>query len=200
MSYSQNGEDLAIAACFHEDFTGTILELGAWEPKNLSNSRLLIERGWSAVLCEFSPVPVSKLVREYADNGRVEVIQAAITAEPGHVERFEITENALSSNDAEHLKLWAKAGGFYGSLWVPTLPLRALLDQFFGDRPIDVASIDTEGSSKALAIALMRTDHRPKVICVEHNAGQVEIMSVAQQFGYACILMNGENMVLRRGN
>jgi len=161
-SRSQNGEDLIVAAQFPPDFKGTLLEIGAWEPINLSNSRLLIEAGWSAVLCEFSPIPVSKLIREYAHIfERVQVIAAAITAEPGHVAEFRITDDALSGNDAKHLKLWEKDGGFYGNLWVPTLTVRKLLDQFFGDRQIDFASIDIEGNSTEVTIALLRTDHRP---------------------------------------
>ena len=198
MSYSQNGEDEIVAQCFHEDFKGTLLEIGAWEPVNLSNSRKLIEQGWSAVLCEFSPVPVSKLVREYADNPKVQVIAAAITAEPGHVENFQITDDALSTNDARQLATWKDAGGFYGNLWVPTITVRQLLDQFFGDRRIDFASVDTEGSSVAIAIALLRTDHAPKVLCIEHNSKTVELMEVAQAKGYKMVHLNQENAVIAR--
>jgi hypothetical protein len=199
MSYSQNGEDDIIAAQFPADFKGTLLEVGAWEPKNLSNSRLLIERGWSAVLCEFSPVPVSKLIREYEGCSEdIKVIAAAITAEPNHVVEFQVTDDALSTNDPAQLKTWAQEGGYYGSLWVPTLSIHALLSQFFGDRRIDVASIDTEGSSVEIAIALMRTDHRPKVLCVEHNGRIVEIMHEAQAVGYKNIHTNAENVILVR--
>lgn len=195
--HSQNNEDEMIAQCFPAEFAGTILEIGAWEPKNLSNSRMLIDRNWSAVLCEFSPVPVSKLVREYAGNPRVQVIQAAITPCSQHVLQFQITDDALSTNDPEQLRIWEKHGGFYGALWVPSLSLDALLSQFFGDRRIHVASIDTEGTSPELAIALMQTDHRPKVLVVEHNNRDVEIWRVARQFGYVQIDKNQENILLR---
>ena len=198
MSYSQNGEDLVVAAQFPPDYKGTLLEIGAWEPINLSNSRLLIERGWSAVLVEFSPIPVSKLVREYAKCERVKIIAAAITPGPEHVTRYQITDDALSTNDAEQLRIWKTAGGYYGPLWVPTLSVDALLSQFFGDTVIDFASIDTEGSSPDIAIALMSTDHRPKVLCVEHNGATVRIMETAQKYQYKMIHMNQENMILCR--
>lgn len=199
MSYSQNGEDDIIAACFPADYKGNLLEVGAWEPKNLSNSRLLIERGWSAVLCEFSPVPVSKLIREYRHNPCVQVVASAVTAEPQHVEEYQITDDALSSNVPAQLAIWAASGGYYGDLWVPTVTIQSLLSQFFGQRSIHFASIDTEGSSVELAIALMRTDHRPPVICVEHNSRMVELMAVAQEYQYRCIHLNQENAILRRG-
>ena len=201
MSYSQNGEDDIVAGLFPPDFKGTLLEIGAYHPTELSNSRLLIERGWSAVLVEFSPGPVKALVKEYAGVPRepiprVIVVAAAITAEAAHVEEFAVTDDALSSNDEQHLKLWAKEGGYYGHLWVPTMSVHALLSQFFGQRPCDFASVDTEGSSVPVAIALMQSDHRPRVMCIEHNSRQVEVMQVAQPLGYACVHMTQENMVL----
>ena len=196
MSYSQNGEDLIVAAQFSAP--GNLLEIGAWEPRNLSNSRLLIESGWSAVLCEFSPEPVRQLVKEYAGYPKIKVIAAAITAEEGHVSAYQITDDALSTNDPVQLQIWREKGGYFGQLYVPTLSLRALIEQFFGQTKIDFASIDTEGSSPEIAIALMRTDWRPKVLCVEHNAAQVRIMEVAQEYQYRCIHMNQENMILCR--
>lgn len=196
MSYSQNGEDLIVAAQFSSP--GNLLEIGAWEPKNLSNSGLLIEQGWSAVLCEFSPEPVRQLVKEYGDNPKVTIIQAAITCNEQHVQAFRITDDALSTNDPVQLQIWKEKGGYYGTLWVPTLSVRALLDQFFGATNLDFASVDTEGTSPDVAMELMRSDHRPKVLAVEHNSRFVQIMEVAQCFGYKIIHTNQENLVLAR--
>jgi hypothetical protein len=80
---------------------------------------------------------------------------------------------------------------------VPTLSLDALLSQFFGDRRIHFASIDTEGTSPELAIALLKTDHRPKVLCFEHNNRDTEVWQIARQFGYVQIEKNQENCVMR---
>lgn len=196
--YSQNSEDEAVAAQFPDNYRGCLLEIGAWEPRNLSNSRLLIERGWSAVLVEFSPVPLSQLVREYGNNQNVQVVSAAITPCNQHVVEFQITDDALSTNDPEQLRIWAEKGGFYGRLYVPSLTVDALLSQFFGSRQIDFASVDTEGTSCDVAIALIQSDHRPKVICCEFNNRAVELMEVAQNVGYKMIHMNSENMILCR--
>jgi hypothetical protein len=202
-SKSQNGEDLIVAACFQPDYKGTLLEIGAWFPIEFSNSRLLIEAGWDATLVEFSPLAVDRQLREYGYNERVKIIQAAITPGPQHVIKFNVTEDALSSDDPTQVAIWKDmrpgySGGFYGNLWVPTISIDALLSQFFGDRRIDFASIDTEGSSVELAIALMRTDHRPKVLCVEHNGKIVELMGAAQGYGYKNIHTSQENVILCR--
>lgn len=203
MSYSQNGEDAIVASCFPPDFKGVLLEVGAWFPKDFSNSRLLIEAGWLATLCEFSPLAVDRLVREYGYHPRVRVIAAAITAEPQHLLDFQITEDALSSDNPAEVAKWKDmrpgySGGFYGHLLVPTLSLHALLSERFGATQIDFASIDTEGSSVPLAIALLRTDHRPKVLCVEHNGRDLEVWEVAKPLGYKWLDKNQENLILCR--
>lgn len=207
-SYSQYGEDLQVAAIFEKAPGNSadsahahhVLDIGAWGVKDLSNSRLFIEQGWKATLVEFSPGPVRELVRQYGYDARVRIIQAAITAEPDHVREFQITDDALSATpDSETCKTWAENGGYFGTLWVPTLTVKQLLDQFFGAESIDYVSIDTEGTSVDIAIALIRTDHKPKVICTEHDNRIVELMAVAQENGYTSRWMNAVNVILSRG-
>lgn len=195
-SHSQAGEDLIVAKCFPEGFTGTLLELGAWDPIALSNSRILIKAGWSAVLCEFSPGPLRNLVVEYGKHPKVQIVAAAVTTTDESAQPFEITDDAVSSSDPTMLERWKCEGGYFGSLWVPTLPLDRLLSQFFGDRKLDYASIDTEGSSIPLAIALLQSEHRPNVLCCEHDGRIVELMQVAQELGYVAIHTNNTNIII----
>jgi len=212
MSYSQFGEDDIVANLFGAwrtgDQSGTVLDIGAWGVKDFSNSRLFIESGWDAVLVEFSPCPVDALVREYGYNDRVQVIQAAITADEQHVQRFEITQDALSSNKPEVLNQWrdmasdgtvgSNRGGYYGRLWVPTLSVMDLLNQFFGDRKPDFASVDTEGSSVEVALALMATDWRPRVVCVEYDQQLPYLLERAQEWQYKAVHTNSTNVILER--
>lgn len=195
-SYSQHGEDEIILSLFSD--AGNLIEIGAWEPRNFSNSRLLIERGWDATLIEFSPGPLAKLVREYQCAEKVRVIAAAITPDPQHVQQFRVTDDAVSTNNAAVEKTWEQAGGYYGSLWVPTLTVRQLLDQFYGDKILDFVSVDTEGSSVEIAREFMIADdgHKPKVLCVEHDGRLVWLMDVAQRFGYRQEWMNQTNVIL----
>lgn len=198
-SFSQFGEDIEIAKLFAPDFKGHILEIGAWHPEQLSNSRMLIEAGWSATLVEFSPKPVHELILHYGYNDRIRIIQAAISAGEEHVSRFEVTENALSSDSEEHNKKWKDAkANYYGHLWVPTLSVRKLLDQFFGDSRFHFASVDTEGSSVPIAIAIMETDWRPEVLCCEYDNSLPYLLTEAQKYGYKAVHTNGTNVILSR--
>ncbi len=195
-SHSQAGEDLIVAKLFPAGFVGNMLEVGAWAPITFSNSRAFIESGWSAVLCEFSPGPVRQLVAAYEGSAAVQVVAAAVTVADEHVQQYRITDDAVSSSDSKVQATWSDAGGYYGDLWVPTLPLDKLLSQFFGDRKLDYASIDTEGSSVDLGIALLQTEHRPNVLCCEHDGRVAELMAVAQELGYAAVHMNQTNVII----
>ncbi len=202
-SFSQNGEDTIVAACFPADHKGLCLEIGAWDAIDKSNSRLFIQSGWDAILVEFSPLAVEKLIREYGYNERVRIIQAAVTPNARHVERFHITEDALSTDSAAQVGKWKDmregySGGFYGQLWVPTLSWDQLVAQFLADRVPDFISVDTEGSSAEMAITILQSDWRPKVLCCEHDNRDTEIMQVAKKYKYVAVERNCENLILRR--
>lgn len=195
-SYSQYNEDEIVAGCFPGDFVGNLLEIGAWSPTALSNSRMFIEVGWSAVLVEFSPQPVRDLVAAYADSPRVQVVQAAVTWRDDGLVKYRISDDALSTADPRVMAIWRERGGYFGNLWVPSLPLRSLVSVFFEKRPIDFASIDTEGTSVDLAVALMGFPNRPQVMCVEFDERKDELLSFAGSAGYHKVVENGTNVII----
>ena len=195
--YSQNGEDDIVAGLFPPEFKGSLLEIGAYLPKQLSNSRLLIERGWKAVLVEFSPAAVRELVKEYGNSPQVTVVCAAVTLLADSAVPYYVTDDALSTSDPAHMRLWREKGGYYGELWVPSYPLEDLLHDFCRG-PLDFCSVDTEGSSAILGIGIMQRV-QPRVMCIEHNGRQAEIMGVAERLGYRKVAENGENVILAKG-
>lgn len=205
-SYSQYGEDLIIAELFPDlNSHHNLIDIGAFEPRALSNSRLLIERGWDATLIEFSPHPLRNLVKEYNGNPNVRVIAAAVTPQPQHVTKFRMTDDAISSDQPDTEFRWARMrpgydGGFYGDLWVPTISVKALVDQFYGDKPIHFVSVDTEGSSVEIAVEFMKLEHswKPQVLCVEYDDKLVYLLEQAQVLQYRQAHINGVNVILAR--
>ncbi len=198
-SYSQNGEDLIILNELSRRGIGTgsgkLLDIGAWDPVVLSNSRLLIELGWKAVLIEPSPGPLRNLIGKYKDLKDVTVIGAAVGIEPGLV-RMQITDDAVSTSDAGVQQTWKDAGGYIGSAYIPVITIQQIFDQFGG--PFDFVNIDTEGSSVALAIEYLKTEAYPRVMCVEHDGRVIELMEYAQTRHYAAIHTTRENVILAR--
>lgn len=195
--YSQYDEDDIVLAMIEGAALpcgNTVLEIGAWDPVTFSNSRALIERGWHAVLIEPSPGPLQNLVVAYADHGeRVKVIAAAVGFEHGGLMKLNITDDAVSSADAETLEKWKDAGGYYGTLHVPQIGIPEILNQFGG---FSVVSIDAEGTSVDLARAYLSTGARPLALIVEHDSRLVELLQEAQRAGYAAVHTNGTNVVL----
>ncbi len=170
---------------------GRFLDIGAWNPKELSNTSALYDAGWGGVCIEPSPGPVKDLVREYgtAADSRVQVVSAAVGVEPGIVE-MRMSDDALSGNENP---AWAEAGGFYGWLHVPVITIQQVLNQF---GTFQMVSIDTEGTSADLFRELLKTGMRPMCIVVEHDNRVVEIVTAAQEQGYTSRYISGENVVL----
>jgi hypothetical protein len=202
---------------------GTVLEIGAWHPTDKSNSRALIERGWSATLIEPSPGPMLNLMRACVECGhvpkeyygerkpkpcekcggfepeerygyfsRVRLIQAAVGFERGLIQ-LDITDDAVSASEPEHLKKWAKTGGYFAQAWIPQLTLEDLLNQFGG---FTVVSFDAEGISVDLCLRYLALGQRPLVMVVEHDNRLSELASVYQAVGYKTLYYNDCNVVI----
>jgi hypothetical protein len=73
--YSQNGEDGIIAEIFNKIkdkivLTNWVCEFGAWDGKHLSNTFLLIEKGFHAVLIESDThrfIDLEKTARQFSN-------------------------------------------------------------------------------------------------------------------------------------
>ena len=204
MSFSQFGEDDIVARLFHGNYekTGNLIDCGAYEPADLSNSRLLIERGWDATLIEFTPMAVKDLAKAYADNPSVRVVQAALATCPQGMQEFRVTDDGLSSNDPAHFEKWkdwtAEHGSYYGKLWVPTITVEQIMDQFYCDKPLHFVNVDTEGTSVDIALQFMQLlgGWRPKVVCVEYDDRLAELSQKAQELGYRQEWIGEANVIL----
>jgi len=90
MSYSQHGEDTRLLAFITQvesrdnvTIPRLVVEAGASDGTTNSNSRLLIEHGWDAVLIEPHPQSFRALEALPRDNSRVELVNKALTDKPG---------------------------------------------------------------------------------------------------------------------
>lgn len=132
---SQNGEDGIIEQIFKlvGDGNKICCEFGGWDGIHLSNTRHLIQQGWTGIFVEGNPARHNEAVANYADNAKVHCINSFVDA----------TENSLSS-----------------------LLKRAKIEKL--GEEMDLLSIDIDG----LDYEILRTlDLKPRLICVEVNAG-----------------------------
>lgn len=174
---------------------GRFLEIGAYHPTQFSNTRALVEMGWSGVMIEPAPGPFLTLLREYGNEDRIVLINAALGFARGMAQMW-ATDDAVSTTEAANYEQWKPIGGFYGSFFTPVVTLFDVFNQFGGG--FDFVSIDTEGTSVDLFHELLKTDALPRVICVEHDGRSVECQQAAHKRGYRTVFINGTNLVVAR--
>lgn len=191
VNYSQSEEQAHILEAVGHLATGRFLDIGAFHPTSLSNTRALFELGWEGVLVEPSPEPFAALLREYGTDPRITLLCAAAGIKSDIV-RFHATADAVTTSSEESYLKWQKVGGFYGTFYAPVVPLVDILTKFGA---FDFVSIDTEGTSTDLFAELLRLPMRPQCICVEHDGRLLECHMYAAAAGYSCVYQSSENGV-----
>jgi FkbM family methyltransferase len=191
LKYSQRDEQGRILDVFSAEPRGRFLDIGAWNPKTFSNTRALFELGWSGLCIEPSPGPLRDLVKEYGYS-TVQILAGAVALESG-IEKLAVTDDSVSGNKKPQ---WQSVGGFYGELLIQHYTIPQILAAFGA---FDFVSIDTEGTSVDLLKELLKTQMRPKLICVEYDNRRDEAVSAAREKDYHVLHRTIENLLLIRG-
>ncbi len=191
MSYSQRDEERYILKACESATRRRVLDIGAFHPTVMSNSRALIEAGWQAVLIEPSPGPLRNLVQEYGRNVDVTVVAAAACLGGGWIQ-MAVTDDAVSSSNEQNVSKWSAAGGYFGTMIVPCITIPDILHHFGA---FDMVSIDVEGGSVDLLKALLATEMFPRCIVCEYDDRLAEAQMAAHKRGYKTMHVTTENLV-----
>lgn len=190
-TYSQRDEQRYILDACKDIQAGRYLDIGAFHPEVFSNTRALFEAGWTGVLVECSPGPLANLARYFYRCEGIAIVAAAVRKQLG-LTSMQISDDGLSTDDPDRAAFWKKAGGYYGEVWVPSITIPQILNQFGA---FDFVSIDTEGSSVDLLADLLATEMYPRCICVEHDGRVIEAAQMAHAKGYRQVYVSEENLV-----
>lgn len=201
MSYSQNNEEKIIGTYFGS-FKGHLLSLGENDGITLSNSRALIEDGWTADLVEPSQTAFLRLANLYdCQLNQVRLHQDAIGSEPGKAQ-FQESGTLLRKGDTSlvstlvpsEMDRWGVSVEFSG-MEVNVITVEQLLKQTMRDK-FDFISIDCEGLDLAILRQMDLSSMGTKCICVEFN-GKDEHLYFAhvRQYGFRLLHKNGENLI-----
>jgi hypothetical protein len=204
MSYSQNNEEAVLLDFFGDKTDGTFLEIGAFHPTRLSNTRALIERGWSGVMVEMSPYALVDLIEAYKDNPSIRIVAGAVTMNPEPpaavwlVPKDDVTDGAITTTEAWHRDKWAGRLAAQGRRHVPLTAATISLAELCHLLPaqVDLVSIDTEGTSAALGLAFPYDRFGIKAAVIEHDNN--EAVSGLLSLGFRVAVNNAENLVLLR--
>lgn len=171
---------------------GRFLDIGAYHPKALSNTRALFELGWTGVMIEPSPHPMLDLLAEYGNESRITLVSGAVACEPGLV-LLHVTDDAVSTSSDVVFELWNKKAKYIGKMLTPGIPLEYIALRFGG---FDFINIDAEGISVDLFHGMMKLGWSPKAFCVEHDGREGELIKAATARSYSVTYGNETNLVL----
>jgi FkbM family methyltransferase len=192
--YSQYQEEQFIIEACEKIENGRLLDIGAWNATQFSNTRALYERGWSGVMFEPSPACMLGLLTEYGESDRITLVQAAVYTEP-QLAKLHVTDDAVSTIlDAEYEK-WKNQTKFRGGVLVPCLTWPEIINRWGGFQFIN---IDAEGVSAELFLQMLQLGIFPECCCVEHESRLEELAAAATSNHYSLTYSNGTNGVFQR--
>lgn len=202
-SYAQNKEDLFITEYFG-DTIGTLLSIGENDGLTLSNTRALLEKGWSGHLVEPSGV-FYDLKRLYLGNQNIYCYNVAVGEQQGIVDFYESgahvpngTDKALVSTlDFNETQRWAATGVKFNKIQVNVVPFNFLWEMTDFAK-FDFISIDAEGFDLTILRQIDLSAVGCRCLIIEHNSDEslkTDFCEYCENFGLSPVLVNAENII-----
>lgn len=199
--YSQNNEEQIILEYF-KDFKGHLLDIGANDGMTLSNSRRLIELGWTADLVEPSYNTFDKLDQLYEKDFNVATHNIAITDTDGEIEFYDSgthlnqgDTSLVSTASVEDFEKW-KDSTTWKKIEVTSYTFKTFLEFTSYDK-FDFITIDAEGYDLCILKQIDLKAVDCKLICIEHNGKDTYLyVDYIKSFGFKLIHINNENLIM----
>lgn len=163
VSYAQNREDLFLWALLAHRTPGRYVDVGCYDEREHSVTRLFYERGWSGVNIDANEA----FAEGYRRRDRDQFVCAGIGSEPGELVFRVYPEHAGLSTFDEVIKAEHEGAGYpYRDVKVPMRTLDDVLAST-GISRIDFLKIDAEGFEPDVLRGLDLEAIRPSVIVTE---------------------------------
>lgn len=168
ISYSQSGEDLIVEFIFQTCGlpNPSYIDIGAFNPRSLSNTALFYRKGCRGVNIEPNPEAISQFVKYRPHDVNLNL---GISAEKGMLEYYFMNIPTMNTFDAAVANELVEKEGFsiVGKKSVPVESLTNVINQYCGGRFPDFLSLDVEGLDQVILAQIDFSKNFPKVICVE---------------------------------
>lgn len=197
MRYSQNNEEDYILDYFKENNNGVFVEIGGYNPFKFSNTRKLVEKGWSGTYVEPSPSCMKSFVDEYSNNEKIVLCDFAITPmNQGRMKFYDSGGDAISSLDTAHVDKWTKGWNVkYAEIEVETMAMSDFLFKY--GRKCDFLNLDVEGVNIDLFNVIPDWFFiNLQCACIEHDSHIEEIRNKLLHYGFKELCLNGENIIM----
>ncbi len=176
ISYSQFGEDLIFEYFFNVNGIGnpSYLDIGANEPRYISNTYYFYERGSRGVLVEPNPFLYNKLKNDRPHDTVLNTGIGLSDIKEADFYLFPNYANGLSTFSEKEAKHWEEIGmKGLGKIPVekvikmPLVPVNSIMEKYFPEKAPDFISLDVEGLDLEILQSMNFDLYRPKLICVE---------------------------------
>ncbi len=163
-SYSYDGEDRILKTLFSnlEQETGFYVDVGAYHPKNLSNTHILYKKGWCGINIEPNAEMIKKLKKERKRDTNLNI---GISKVPGYYYYYMFSEPGLNTFKEELMKV--NLDKFIKKITIETKTLENVLNKYLKSNVIDLMNIDVEGLDLQVLQSNNWEKFRPKYILVE---------------------------------
>jgi FkbM family methyltransferase len=171
-TYAQNKEDLIVLNYF-KGYIGTVLDIGANNGTEFSNSKLLIENNWNCVAIEPGTV-FTQLQELHKDNHKVQCYQLAIAEKEQILTFYESgahvkngTDSGLVSTlDYNETIRWRNNGVEFTERKVQAVPFSWV---YKWHKQFDFITIDAESNDWIILQQINLSNVGCKCICIEWN-------------------------------
>ena len=200
-SYSQQGEDLIIDKLLNYKKKGTYIDIGAFDPVRLSNTKRFYEKGWKGVNIEPDYNNYLKFVKLRPNDINLNI---GISNKKDILKFFRFNVDTLSTFSKQEAEKYKKQGyKLLETIDVEVRTLSSIFSDVLKTNKIDFLSVDTEGYDLEVLKSNDWNKYRPKIVCVEtliHSVNNEKMISkdiikFLKQNGYKEVADTGINTI-----
>jgi FkbM family methyltransferase len=203
-SFGQSGEDIVAATEFSKKKKGFYVDIGAFHPKQFSNTYLFYKKGWNGVVVEPNP----ELIRLHEEVRPRDIhLNVGVGKEESVMNYFMMSDPATNTFiEAEANESVEKAGRkIVAKKPIAVLPLKKIL---YLNVPkgveIDLMSIDTEGMDYEVLMSNDWDRYSPKIIICEDmefdykDWKKSKVAVYLDKHGYSLLAMTPYSLIFKK--
>jgi FkbM family methyltransferase len=185
--FGEDAEDKLKDDFFAGTRNGFFVDVGANDPKDISQSWLLEQMGWRGVLVE----PQPWLAQQLREQRRAAVFACACSSpqNAGKMLPFQVSGNHSSLN----LNFFVPGMRKEGIIEVPTRTLDDILTEANAPAPIDLLAIDVESHEIDVLKGVNLSRWQPRLIVIEDLAFSTRLHRLLRSRGYKWVRRTGLN-------
>lgn len=172
--YSQWNEDDAILPCFPPDYHGYYVDVGAADGVTFSNTLAFEERGWMGLCIEPHPEFYQQLIqhRRHSICINVGIWNKTETRAPFYRTANGVYSRFMSEVSNEALQSIGHPRNPIQTIdEIPIYTLDDLLMQVRAPSPLDLVSIDVEGTEWEILKGFTLSKWQPRIVIIEYTYG-----------------------------